>query len=73
MTDREVATILPLRDTLDEDGPTMRVLAIDALETLHATEAVPRLMARMSDNRRVRFGAQITVAAAAKSAIERLR
>ena len=32
----------PLLDALDEDSPSMRVLAIYALETLNAKEAVPR-------------------------------
>jgi hypothetical protein len=31
-------------DSLDEDDPSMRVLAIYALETLKAREALPRLM-----------------------------
>jgi HEAT repeat protein len=32
----------PLIETLDDDNPSMRVLAIYALETLNAKEALPR-------------------------------
>ena len=63
----------PLLDALDDDSPTMRVLAIYALETLHAREALPRLMALLNDQRRANFGAQVSVADAAKAAIAKLQ
>jgi hypothetical protein len=58
---------------LDEDSPTMRVLAIYALETLHATEALPRLQALLHDDRRSNVGARVSVADAAQAAIASLR
>ncbi len=67
------SAIGPLLDALDEDSPTMRVLAIYALETLHAREALPRLMALLNDHRRANFGAQVSVADAAKAAIAKLQ
>jgi hypothetical protein len=48
------------------------VLAIYALEALHAREAVPRLLTLVDDNRKSRFGALVTVSEAAKAAIARL-
>src|SRR5436190_12132569 len=65
--------IPPLLASLDNDDPSMRVLSIDALETLHATEAIPRLLALVDDNRRSHFGAGVTVSEAAKAAIAKLR
>jgi hypothetical protein len=65
--------IQPLIDVLDKDDPSMRVLAIYALETLHAKEAVPRLMTLVDDNRKSNFGALVTVSEAAKAAIAKLR
>ena len=69
----DTRAIAPLLDALDQDDPTMRVLVIDALTTLHATEAIPRLTSLLNDQRQARFGAQVSVAAAAKAAIEGLR
>jgi hypothetical protein len=63
----------PLLDVLDADDPTMRVLAIYALETLHAREALPRLISLLNDNRKSNFGAQVSVADAAKAAIAKLQ
>jgi HEAT repeats len=63
----------PLLAALDEDSPTMRVLAIYALETLHAREALPRLIALLNDDRKSNFGAQVSVAAAARAAIAKLQ
>ena len=63
----------PLLDALDEDSPTTRVLAIYALETLHAREALPRLTALLTDHRRAAFGAQVSVADAARAAIAKLQ
>jgi hypothetical protein len=63
----------PLLDALDDDNPSMRVLAIYALETLHAREAVPRLLSLLDDQRKSNFGAQVSVAEAAKAAIVKLQ
>ena len=63
----------PLLDVLDQDDPSMRVLAIDALETLHATDAVPRLRLLLDDHRRSNFWALVSVSDAAKAAIARLQ
>ena len=51
----------------------MRVLVIYALETLHATEALPRLTVLLNDHRKSTFGAQVSVADAAKAAIAKLQ
>ena len=45
----------PLINALDDDSPSMRVLAIYALETLNAKEAIPRLMALLDDPPDVEF------------------
>jgi hypothetical protein len=63
----------PLLDALDEDNPSMRVLAIYALETLNAKEAVARLISLLDDHRKSNFGAQVSVAEAAKAAIAKLQ
>jgi hypothetical protein len=51
----------------------MRVLAIYALEALNAKEALPRLISLLDDRRRSNFGAQVSVADAAKAAIAKLQ
>jgi hypothetical protein len=56
----------PLLEALDDENPMMRVAAIQALETLHAQEALPRLIHLLSDNSK-------SVADAAKTAIENLQ
>ena len=63
----------PLLDALDDDSPTMRVLAIYALETLHAREALPRLISLLNDDRKSNFGAAVSVADAARAAIAKLQ
>jgi hypothetical protein len=63
----------PLVNALDEDSPSMRVLAIYALETLNAKEALPRLIALLDDLRTSNFGSQVSVADAARAAIAKLR
>jgi hypothetical protein len=63
----------PLLDALSDDSPSMRVMAIYALEALNAKEAVPRLATLLDDNRRSNFGAQVSVADAARAAIAKLR
>lgn len=63
----------PLITVLDDESASMRVLAIYALETLNAKEALPRLVALLDDDRRTNFGAQMSVADAARAAIAKLR
>jgi hypothetical protein len=63
----------PLIDLLDDDSPSMRVLAIYALETLNAKEALPRLISLLDDQRLSNFGVQASVADAARAAIAKLR
>lgn len=63
----------PLLERLDDDNPSTRVMVIYALETLNAREAVPRLMSLLDDDRKSNFGAQVSVADAARAAIARLR
>ena len=63
----------PLLDVLDKDNPSMRVMAIYALETLKAKEALPRLTSLLTDTRKSNFGAQVTVAEAARAAIAKLQ
>jgi hypothetical protein len=65
--------IPPLIAALDNDDPSNRVLVIYALEALHAKEAVPRLLTLVNDDRESRFGALVTVSAAAKAAIAKLQ
>ena len=62
-----------LLDALDQDNPAVRVYAIYALETLNATEAVPRLIPLLDDHRTTNLGTPVSVAEAAKAAIARLR
>jgi hypothetical protein len=50
----------------------MRVLAIDALETLRAKEALPRLRLLLHDEERIHFDGLGTVAEAAREGIAKL-
>ena len=59
----------PLIDQLTQDDPSHRVLAILALETLKAHEALPRLRELLSDTRISNFGNRTSVAEAARRAI----
>ena len=59
----------PLVAQTDRDDPSLRVLAIGALEKLKAREALPRLRELLQDDRRANFGDRTTVADAAKHAI----
>jgi HEAT repeat protein len=63
----------PLLTALDDDTPSMRVLAIYSLETLNAKEALPRLVSLLDDDRRSNFGAGVSVADAARAAIAKLK
>ena len=65
--------IAPLLDVLDDESPSMRVLAIYALETLNAREALPRLILLLVDHRTSNFGSQVSVADAARAAIAKLQ
>ena len=65
--------IEPLITALDDADPSMCVHIIDALESLKAREAIPRLSSLLDDHRKARFGAQVTVADAARAAIAKLQ
>jgi HEAT repeat protein len=66
------AAIPPLIETLRDSSPDMRVLSIDALEHLHAKEALPALRLLTQDGASIHFDGLGTVAQAAKSAIAKL-
>jgi len=59
----------PLVQMLEQNDPSMRVLAIYALEKLNAREALPKLRELLEDNRKSNFGDLTTVAEAARHAI----
>jgi HEAT repeat protein len=61
--------IRPLVAQTGRDNPSLRVLAIGALETLKAREALPALRQLLQDDRRSNFGNQTTVADTARRAI----
>jgi HEAT repeat protein len=63
------AAVEPLLKVLDEDDPSMRVIAIAALETLGAQEALPKLRELRVDPRHASFGEGTTVSEAARHAI----
>jgi HEAT repeats len=67
------SAITPLIETLGDDRPDMRVLAICALEKLNATEALPRLSVLLNDDARIHFDGLGSVATAARVAIANLR
>jgi HEAT repeat protein len=62
----------PLIEALNSKDPSMRVLAIYALQKLGAKEALPRLRGLLGDNEKSRFGELVSVAQAAKAAIATL-
>ena len=66
------SAIQPLIGALNDTDPSMRVLAIHALENLRATEALPKLRALLADNERCNFDKLESVAHAAQSAIAKL-
>jgi len=66
------SAIPALIETLGDDSPDMRVLAIYALETLKAKQALPRLRALLDDDEKIHFDGLGTVAEAAKTAIATL-
>jgi HEAT repeat protein len=61
--------IEPLVNALERDDPSSRVLAIGALESLDAREALPVLQTLLQDTRRSNFGELMTVADAARRAV----
>jgi HEAT repeat protein len=61
--------IAPLIEQTERADPSVRVLAIGALETLDAREALPRLRALLQDTRRSNFAERTSVAEAARRAI----
>jgi HEAT repeat protein len=66
------SAIAPLIQTLSDQNPDMRVLAIDALETLKAKEALPQLQRLLADHEKIHFDGLGTVAEAATAAIAKL-
>jgi HEAT repeat protein len=64
--------VAPLIKTLADENPSMRVLAIYALEKLGAKDALPALYRLLNDNERSNFGDLISVAEAVKAAIIKL-
>jgi hypothetical protein len=67
------SAIPPLIETLGDNSPDMRVLAIYALEKLKAKEALPQLRALLDDDEKIHFDGLGTVAEAARAAIAMLR
>ena len=61
--------IQPLLEHLQRDDPSARVLAIFALETLKAREALPQLRELLDDTRRSNHAERLSVAEAARHAI----
>jgi HEAT repeat protein len=68
----EKAAVPPIMLMLTDKNPDMRVLAIDALETLRAKEALPELRLLLHDDQRIDFDGLGTVAEAARAAIAKL-
>jgi HEAT repeat protein len=64
--------VAPLIETLNNPYPVMRWLAIDALATLNAKEALPQIRALLTDDARIHFGGGGLVSSKAKEAIEEL-
>jgi HEAT repeat protein len=62
-----------LIESLRDQNPSIRVLAIYALVELKATEAVPRLRQMLGDHERSNFGKLESVADAARAAISKLQ
>lgn len=65
--------IEPLLETLKDPDPSIRVATIYALEEMRAREALPQLVALLNDHAKSNFGAQVSVAQAAKVAIAKLQ
>jgi HEAT repeat protein len=67
------SAITPLIRSLSDENPSMRVLAIQALVELKATEALPQLRRLLDDNARSNFDKFESVAEAAQAAIAKLQ
>jgi HEAT repeat protein len=65
--------VRPLIKALQDVDPFVRVSAILALETLHASEAVPQLHRLLNDQAIPRAGPQVPVADTARAAIAKLQ
>jgi hypothetical protein len=66
---RDDRAIVPLMNLLDNRDAVLRVGAIDALSTLGATAAIPRLQALFSDSEIPRAGTQVSVGSVARKAV----
>jgi HEAT repeat protein len=66
------AAIRPLIQTLSDKSPDMRGLAIYALETLKAKEALPQLHLLFDDEETIHFDGLGTVGEAARTAVAKL-
>jgi HEAT repeat protein len=66
------SAIPPLIETLGDNSPDMRVLAIYALEKLKAKGASPQLRALLHDDEKIHFDGLGTVAEAARAAVAAL-
>jgi len=62
-----------LIETLRDVNPDMRVLAVYALETLKAKEALPQLSVLVNDEETIHFDGLGTVAEAARKAVAELQ
>lgn len=67
------AAVDALMAALSDKSSDVRVIAIQALESLGATEALPRLRAMLDDNEKSHFGSLVSVADAARAAIATLQ
>jgi HEAT repeat protein len=67
------AAVDALIAALTNKAPNVRVIAIQALESLGAREALPRLREMLSDNEKSSFGSRVSVADAARAAIATLQ
>lgn len=66
------AAIPPLLELLDDGNPDLRVLAIYALTTLRASEALPKLRGLLNDPATISFDGLVPVSTAAREAIVKL-
>ena len=64
--------VAPLIETLHDPNPDMRWLAIDALTSLKAKEALPMIHALLTDDARIHFDGLGLVSSKASEAIEKL-
>jgi HEAT repeat protein len=67
------AAVDALMGALADKSPDVRVIAIQSLESLGATEALPRLRSMLNDNEKSHFGSLQSVADAARAAIAKLQ